>query len=646
MCFLKKQWESVPCPAAPTGSLNRTIAILATRETRELATLLSQHFPKSQILFLHDLESQHQQPEYQYQWKDYDGCVDLSGCGTDKKESLDWLVWLQQLIEHGHREGLMILCVTRGLESYRNNAVNLSGASGVGLYRMLQSEYSHLRSRHIDADPDGDNKTLVQQVVSEFLLDSQDSEVCYREGKRYRACLREIQAGESHEPVPVFPEDHMLWITGGTRGLGYLCAGHFIAHYGVKRLVLTGREVMPPRDQWDSYQQQNTSIGKKIRAIRTLEARGAQVQVLDSLTNEHALQQGLQEIKRTMGPIGGIIHCAGIGDFENPAFIRKSSAGIQQVLDPKVTGLDILIQTFKDEPLQFFILFSSVSAVIPGLAAGHSDYAMANAYMDYAAEANLHACPMVSIQWPSWKETGMGEAKSRAYEQTGLLSLTNAEGLQFLDHILSGKIGPVILPAVVNPGLWKPHQLMQHIIQDNSSTNIQSPRPLAVHPAKNPDALVKATQTWLVELFSRELKIDPSRLDIDTSFQDYGVDSVLLAQLLRSIDQLVAAGPGENNSMADDLDPSILYEYPTIESLAVWLTGNFASSLSQSLGISAAKPAGSGSEKAGVIAGKGWQPWPVRRAAPRPAQARGTDLAVIGLSCRFPGASTLEEYWK
>jgi polyketide synthase PksN len=634
-CFLIKKWE--PCPQepgidAPTLPRDRTIAILTTEETGDLATLVSQYFPGSQILDTQELRLQTRAS--QQQWKNYDGCVDLSGCSKNKNQVklMDRVAWLQQLIEPGRHQGLMLLGVTRGLESYQNRAVNLSGAAQAGLYRMLQSEYSHLRSRHLDVDPAGADKDLARQIVAEFFMDSRDPEVCYRGGKRYRACLREYQPGDKdREPVLTFPADHVLWITGGTRGLGYLCARHFVTRHGVKRLVLTGREVLPPRRQWDAYRQENNALAKKIRAVRELEDLGAQVRVLSmALTDEHAVQQDLQEVKKSMGPIGGIIHCAGVADRENPAFTRKSMAGIRQVLEPKVAGLDIMVQCFKNEPLRFFALFSSVSAIIPVLAVGQSDYAMANAYMDYAAEAYAQDCPLVSIQWPSWKETGMGEVKTRAYLQSGLLSLGNEEGLYLLDQIFSGNSEPVVLPAVVNPDVWQPRQLMQRTLPE---------------PAGSPAALVKATEAWLISLFSKELHVEPSKLQIDTPFQDYGLESVLLAQILARLNQKLM--------MPEDLDPSVLYEHPTIESLAAWLTHTHANSLAAVLAAPAAEPPAPPPQDSSPvlslpsISSPGRAPVRGFRDSAHLAEAaQPADIAVIGLSCRFPGAPGLEEYWK
>jgi acyl transferase domain-containing protein/acyl carrier protein len=635
ICFSKKRWEQ--CSAASTRTLHRTVAILTTLETRELALQLAQCFVKSRILDVHDLELQLRQSEED--WKMYDGCVDLIGCGKQKDGIQSWLTWLQQLIEHGHREGLMLLCVTKGLESYQNAAVNLSGASRVGLYRMLQSEYGHLQSRHMDTDITVDDETLAQQIAFEFLVNSEDSEVCYRNGERYRSFLQAEQAEDEKKSTPVFSPEQVLLITGGTRGIGYLCARHLVTHYGVKRLALAGRETMPLREQWYKYSGQNSSIAQKIAAIQALEALGAQVQVLSlSLTDEHAVQESLEEIKNTLGPIGGVIHCAGLADYENPAFIRKSLAGIQRVLDPKVTGLEIIFQNLKDEPLQFFVLFSSVSAIIPALASGQSDYAMANANMDYFAAANSHDCPIVSIEWPSWKETGMGEVKSRVYEQTGLFSLTDSEGLQLLDYILSSKIGPVVLPAVINPELWQPKQLMRRKLGETSSGSMQSRSSLPNELATS-DTLVIATQTWLTELFSQELQIKPSQLDKDTPFQDYGVDSVLLAQLLRRINQLLAG----------DLDPSILFEHPTVKSLAAWLVNKHAASLLQVLGLSVSLPSptavqGSLQNLATSVSEKQTS---LRTLGKNTVQgAKPSEIAVIGLSCRFPGANSPEEYWQ
>ncbi|MDT8977370.1 SDR family NAD(P)-dependent oxidoreductase [Paenibacillus sp. chi10] len=637
--ILKKQWEL--CPSARNILPDRTIVICTTEQNRSLATLLTKYFPNHRIIGPENSKIHTELTESQ--WKNYGGWIDLIGGEADSDESQDWIVWLQHLIEYGSREGqgLRLLGVTSGLETFHNSTVRLCGAERVGLYRMLQNEYSYLRSRHLDTDPEISDLERAEQIAMEFLADSQDPEVCYRNGERYRAYLAEFPEPKNLHPF-MFPKDHVLWITGGTRGLGYLCAKHFVTRYGVKRLVLTGREALPPREEWDGLERKNTPLSQKIRAIRELEAEGANVSVSSvPLTDQESLQGYLAEIRNTMGPIGGIIHCAGIGDADNPAFIRKTVAGIQSILEPKVVGLETLYRTLKNEPLKFFILFSSVSSIIPTLAVGQSDYAMANSYMDYFAEAYGSETPLVSIQWPSWKESGMGEIKSRVYQQTGLLSMTNAEGLQLLDHILSRAIEPVVLPAIVNPEIWRAELLMRTPGSERITGATVSPvtqsKPSGIQRVKDRgDTVETAVHHWLKDLFGEELKLDPEKLDLDTEFQNYGLDSVLLAQVVRKIDQKL----GEVA-----MEPSALIEFPTIKSLADYLVKTYPEAFDSML-IATNQTSPMEPECSPEFLVAATMPLTMSTpVVPHPPQDIGDRIAVVGLACHFPDAEDVGQYW-
>lgn len=88
------------------------------------------------------------------------------------------------------------------------------------------------------------------------------------------------------------------------------------------------------------------------------------------------------------------------------------------------------------------------------------------------------------------------------------------------------------------------------------------------------EGLLSETQFWLIDLFSEELRIDREDFEIDGLFQDYGVDSIILAQVLQHI----------NRKLETALDPSILYEYPTIQRFADWLIGSYSETLSALFG--------------------------------------------------------------
>ncbi|HEX6095636.1 MAG TPA: SDR family NAD(P)-dependent oxidoreductase [Thermoanaerobaculia bacterium] len=621
--LLTKRWER-----APLGTATRdagSVVIVCNEKTAALAERLSRRLGGAQLPV--DGEwSIDDVPRGRSAW------IDLAG-----GRSLESIQALQQWMSASPREERTALCVTRGLAAHGNATPSLDGADRAGLFRMLSSEYRRLRSRHVDLDLLASDDEAAEQIAAELIARADDAEVCYRRGQRYRATLEEV-------PLPAlatrvaFPADHVLLITGGTGGLGGLCARHFVTGYGVRRLVLTGREALPPRSEWTARRSGEDAVARKIRLVEELEAHGAQVHVTTvALDDAAALRGEIERIRQSLGPIGGVLHCAGHVDRESLAFVKKSAASMQAVFAPKIAGLDHLLASVAGEPLAFFVLFSSISAVVPTLAVSQADYAMANAYMDAVAEARAATLPIVSIQWPSWKESGIGETRSVAYTRLGLLSHTDAEGLRMLDRLVASRPAPVVLPAIVDANQWNPHRLLERRIDAPAAVladadEIESNDSTVVQLDEREPAAVSGAQSWLTGVFAEELAIDPARIDPETPLHDYGIDSVIFLQVLRTVGHRVDA----------TLDPSLLFQYPTVASFAAWLTDKYPDAFPQTA-----------AEFLGV---------PRVPRVPRTLSARGpseelrgtealrgtgrADIAVVGLSCRWPGANGLDEFWQ
>ncbi|ASR46322.1 hypothetical protein B4V02_06340 [Paenibacillus kribbensis] len=645
LSYTTKQWAA--SPLVGKNDAVGTVAILSTHDTGELAACLASYFSDVRILGRDEIKDDLLMQDHM--WNKYTGCIDLIGCGYAQEPEVEYISWLQKLIEYGNRNNLMLLCVTKDLESYRNEKINLSGALNVGLYRMLQSEYSYIRSRHMDGQSGMADRLFAEQIACEYMDNNEDTEVSYRDGQRYCAFLNEVNV--QHNPVHErkFPENHVLWVTGGTKGLGLLCARHFVQHYGVKKLMLSGREQLPPKEQWNSLEAVDSATAAKIRAIQSIERLGVEVFVLSvELSDAEAMRITVETVKRFMGPIGGVIHCAGLADLENLAFIRKSPQVIGQVLNPKVLGLNVMYQSFMNEPLRFFVLFSSVSAIIPALGAGISDYAMANAYMDYFAESVAGTCPIMSIQWPSWREVGMGEVTSKPYKQAGLLSMSNEEGLNMLDSLLADSRYRVILPAWVNPVIWDPTQLMNRRLSATEFVKeergpVQAPMQMLGSGYLDKIDLTEKTQSWLVSLFAKELRIDKAEFKPDTPFQEYGMDSILLAQVITRMDY-------ELKEVS--LDPSIILEYPTMKSLTAYLTENHPDILESFFNIEksqAQEATNTECEQNPVFsllkentALKENKSFLDRK---ENDLDKNDKIAIIGIDCQFPDAHNKYEFW-
>ncbi|WPQ61781.1 SDR family NAD(P)-dependent oxidoreductase [Chitinophaga sancti] len=640
--FLTKSWQ--PLSVRSQRARKGRIQILVTAATRSLGAAVAAQLVNSDVIGIEDIGRWDATSE---------GLIDLTGCEAQEMRGLHWLPVIQQYIEEKSREGIRLLGVTFDLERYGNKKVQVSGALHGGLYRMLGAEYRQVSSCHLDVLSEVPVSVVAEQIAAAYLFAGGHTEISVREGQYYTSVLTEQTLKSKAEKSIVFGENEVLWITGGTRGIGYLCAEHFVRHYGVRRLVLSGREVLPAREEWARVIAANGAQASKLKGIQHLESLGATVEILTvDITDAAAVSAQVMAVKSRHGRIGGVIHAAGIIDAETPAFIRKTQAGINAVLSAKVKGLEVLYGCLREEPLQFFVMYSSVSSQIPVLGAGQSDYTMGNAYMDYFAQGHQEGFPVLSIQWPSWKETGMGEIKNNVYAQTGLLSLSNDAGLSLLDDILADGSHPVIMPAIVNVSQWSPGSLLEV-----ATVKPQIREAAATAVAVKNTTVVKTDQItptidWLTELFTRELKIEKSRFEISRSFPDYGVDSVLLSQILGQI----------NKQLGEQLDPSVLMEYSSVEELSRWLEKKYSASLSALLTTPepvameqlAEAPVESLPAAVSVASMQPLQelaeapvvslPAAVSVASVQPLQEEA--IAVVGLSCRFPGADNLAAYWR
>ncbi|MCP4457834.1 MAG: KR domain-containing protein, partial [Cytophagales bacterium] len=569
--------------------------------------------------------------------------IDLTGIGSNPSAYNGWIPQLQEVIEERRVKSMRLIYLTQGLETYKNEVSSLQGAERVGLYRVLGSEYPSINSLHVDLDPDmRKHKRQAEVVFKELSSHSKEVEICYRKEQRYTSFLKETRLESSHPQSNSSPDTQVVLVTGGTRGLGLLCARHLVTRYGIKRLVLTGRESVPSREEWMRVEEFSISIQEKIKNIQELESLGAEVLVMTfPLDNQEELQKQYQAVKTSMGAVTGIIHAAGLVDVDNPAFIRKTPESISRVLSPKVEGLLNLMKLVDPVELKFVLLFSSVSSIIPSLGVGQSDYAMANAFMDYYAQAHYRGFPVVSIQWPSWKESGMGEVRSQSYVDTGLLSISDREGLEFLDQILSNLEHPVVMPVMVAPSTFKSEILLQakkECPEQKIGTVKKSPvleettiRHITASNAENP------VEEWLQSLFESELKLKTGQLDVQTSFADYGVDSILLAQILRNM----------NKELKLELEPSILLEHSTIQTLSSWLQMTHPGAVSRRFSF---EPSLHNSKEGSVyesqISGLRQESIKTRsKRCSRRTRAPKEEIAVVGMACRFPGAPTLHEYW-
>ncbi len=137
-----------------------------------------------------------------------------------------------------------------------------------------------------------------------------------------------------------------------------------------------------------------------------------------------------------------MIHAA--GELRDGLIWTKSLEDFAAVLNPKVRGVEALDAATSQEPLDYFILFSSTAGLLGNT--GQSDYAYGNAYLDAFAHrreklrsAGQRSGRTLSLNWPLWREGGMqGTLEGIARNALGIFPLERGVGIQIFGQALAG----------------------------------------------------------------------------------------------------------------------------------------------------------------------------------------------------------------
>ncbi|RYP73786.1 hypothetical protein DL770_007712 [Monosporascus sp. CRB-9-2] len=214
-----------------------------------------------------------------------------------------------------------------------------------------------------------------------------------------------------------FKSERTYWLVGLSGDLGISIADWMIRN-GAKYLVITSRN--PKIDEiW----------------LSNTEARGAVVRsIACDITDYDALAETHREISSTLPPIAGVYQGAMI--LLDMALRDMGLKDFSRVLRPKVEGSLNLDRVLGDEPLDFFIFFSSVATVAgnPGQAA----YTTANLFMSgMAQQRRRRGLPASVVELGLIMGTGYitrekGNVLTRPSFERGLLTISEYDVHQTL----------------------------------------------------------------------------------------------------------------------------------------------------------------------------------------------------------------------
>lgn len=350
--------------------------------------------------------------------------------------------------------------------------------------------------------------------------------------------------------------DRTYLITGGLGALGLQLARGFVDR-GARHLVLLGRK--KPSD-------------RGAEAIGQLEKRGAQITVVQAnVADPEDVERAIAPYRISSPfPLGGLIHAAGI--LDDGVLQYQTWERFDRVMSPKVAGSWNLHQATQDIPLDFFVCFSSITALLGS--PGQGNYVAANAFMDalmqYRRQLGL---PGLSVNWGFWGEAGMAaglDDRDRArLTAQGIKAIAPERGLQVLEQLLQQQVTqvavfPVDWAAFVGqlpPGVTLP--FLETAIADpvpEVQTPTIVPRPEFVQQLAQGTA--EDRKTRLCDRLRAELATvlgynDPEAIDPSDNFNDLGMDSLMAVEFRNRLQTCL----GKTFSLTSVLD------YPTVEAL-------------------------------------------------------------------------------
>jgi phthiocerol/phenolphthiocerol synthesis type-I polyketide synthase E len=435
--------------------------------------------------------------------------------------------------------------------------------------KVIAQELAHVACRVVDvvvppaAAADAQER-LVRQIAAEMddtaaaPPDVRDQREAQPKAQPVVACrgahrwVRSFQPLRQQAPAaPRLRRQGTYLITGGLGGVGLVLARHLAQHWQA-RLVLLGRSALPPRDAWPAAIAAAAPGTERLQAVLELEALGAEVLALQADVADAALARAaLGAARRRFGTLHGVIHSAGVAG--GGVMAQRSRAAVDQVFAPKLQGTQHLMDALQDEPLDFLLLCSSLTAITGGF--GQADYCAANGYLDaVAAQASRRGpWPVLSVNWDGWLEVGM----ARHLHRPSGVGIAPHEGGALLEALLSGPACAQVLVSTVDLARQFEHMHSAHaaslLLPEPVARRQRHPRPVLASAYAAPDGEL---EQGLADLWSDFLGIAPvGRTD---NLFELGGDSLLAIQLMTKV----------RRTYGVELHPAAFFKTPTVAALA------------------------------------------------------------------------------
>lgn len=477
-----------------------------------------------------------------------------------------------------------------------------------GFLKTIHLEHGNIRVKSIIIDKT--DNTYWDKLNLELESETTSIEIRYKDGLREVKGVERINISEN-ENVGLESPGNVYLITGALGGLANLLISKICSLSKDAKFIFT--DILPSGIQSSEL-------------VANVESRGNEaIYIPADLTRIDQVEQVVKLGMQRFTYITKLIHTAGI--IHDGVFRKKKFDLLKKVMAPKVYGTVNLDQATKDIHLKSFVVFSSLAAFGN---VGQCDYSFANDFLvRFGEQRNIQRKEgrrfgeTLVMNWPLWENGGMktDEQTEQLFQHFGMQSLDTESGLTALDISMRNNISPVIVCKGDEKRIFQKLTSMFMLRND------------IVGKKDEGDFSTEIKQIFTCEvkdIICELLKIQED-IDLSVDISDYGFDSVSITELVNRI----------NERYGFDLLPTNVFEYNTIQKFIDWIYElNYKKLYEYYERIEGIKR-----ENVLLEFGKDEEQKEDDDTSSI-SISDGEAIAVIGMSCKFPGANNIYEFWE
>ena len=529
---------------------------------------------------------------------------------------------LQTLLDAGERGATIdLVAVTRQGQSTSNgdDGLDPAHAAVAGFLRSAAKEYRHGGIAVLDLDADDATPVpSIETLASARAIAGRATVHAHRDGRWQRSRLTAVEVAGTLPSA--FRHGGVYLVVGGAGHVGQRITEHLIRTHAA-RVIWVGRR--PAADVQDAL------------SAFAADRRPSYVQA--DAADPASLQRMREAVLARFGRIDALL--VATTHFSLAPLAALSNADLRAAFDAKVAPAIHLARTFEGDALDGIVFFSSLVSFIGNRAQSH--YAAACAWQDAFAHLLSRRIGVRAkvMNWGYW--TIDDPLRTEELREIGIAFIDAASGARALDTLLSGPFDqcgflctqrPLSVEGMNARDMLRIDGSAVRRVARVSSAERATTTVISEHPATDsvddPFALHDFVQATVAREVCGALRMDPSLLDEQAMFAEYGVDSITGLKVVRAI----------NDALGITLPGPCLFDHPSLEKLTAHILDAHHAGASRARAATTPSIASSVQRSDAATA---------PAAEPQAGHARLREpIAIIGMSGRFPQSDDCDELWR